>query len=235
MKTLFLIPARGGSKGIPNKNIIELASKPLIGYTIEECLKISKLYDCEICVSTDSYNIKTVAEKYGLTIPFIRPDNLSTDTATSESVLLHAIDWYQNSGINFDLVVLLQPTSPLRKSNHIIEAINFYIENANKDIDMVVSVKVSKANPYFNLFEENENGMLFKSIKSSYTRRQDCPTTFEYNGAIYIISVKSLREKGILNFDKIKKYEMDDISSLDIDEPIDLEFCDFFIKKRKHN
>jgi len=232
MKTLFLIPARGSSKGIPNKNIVELASKPLIGYTIEECLKLSKLYDCEICVSTDSNDIKTVAEKFGLEVPFIRPENISTDTATSESVLLHAIEWYKNRGVNFDTVVLLQPTSPLRKSNHIIEAINYYIQNASKDIDMVVSVKVSKANPYFNLFEENENGMLTKSIKSNYTRRQDCPTTFEYNGSIYVINIKSLKEKGILNFDKIKKYEMDDISSLDIDEPIDLEICEFFIKKQ---
>ena len=237
MRILFLIPARGGSKGIPNKNIINLLSKPLIGYTIEECLHLSKLYDCEICVSTDSINIKKVAEQFGLKVPFLRPDHLSNDTASSESVILHALDWYQNNGVDFDFVVLLQPTSPLRKFNHIVDAINLYLENQKNSIDMMVSVKISKANPYFNLFEDNDDGMLTKSINSSYTRRQDCPTTYEYNGAIYVININSLREKGILNFDKIRKYVMDEISSLDIDEPNDLIFCETLmsIMKKKDN
>jgi N-acylneuraminate cytidylyltransferase len=231
MRILLLIPARGGSKSIPNKNITLLSSKPLIGYTIEECLKLIKLYDCEICVSTDSENIKNVAEKFGLKVPFLRPENLSNDTASSEGVITHALDWYQNNGIIFDFVVLLQPTSPLRKFNHIIDAINLYLENQKNSIDMLVSVKISKANPYFNLFEENDSGMLTKSIKSSYTRRQDCPITYEYNGAIYVININSLREKGILNFDKIKKFEMDTISSIDIDEVNDIELCEYFLKK----
>ena len=237
MRILFLIPARGGSKGIPNKNIINLLSKPLIGYTIEECFHLSKLYDCEICVSTDSNDIKNVAENFGLKVPFLRPEHLSNDTASSESVILHALDWYQNNGINFDFVVLLQPTSPLRKCNHIVDAINMYLENQKNSIDMMVSVKISKANPYFNLFEDNNNGMLTKSIKSSYIRRQDCPITYEYNGAIYVININSLRVKGILNFDKIKKYVMDEISSLDIDEPNDLIFCETLMRilKKKEN
>jgi N-acylneuraminate cytidylyltransferase len=103
---------------------------------------------------------------------------------------------------------------------------------------MMVSVKISKANPYFNLFEDNVNGMLTKSIKSSYTRRQDCPITYEYNGAIYVININSLKEKGILNFDKIKKYVMDEISSVDIDEPNDLIFCETLmsiLEKKENN
>lgn len=232
MKILFLIPARGGSKGIPNKNIIQLLSKPLIGYTIEECLKISEIYDCEICVSTDSNNIKNVAESFGIKVPFLRPEHISTDTASSEEVILHAIDWYVNQDKFFDIVVLLQPTSPLRNHKHITEAIYQYQENQTNNIDMVVSVKVSKANPYFNLFEENNNGMLLKSINSNYTRRQDCPITYEYNGAIYVINIKSLKEKGIQQFDKIKKYVMDDISSLDIDEPEDLKICAYFLAQK---
>jgi CMP-N,N'-diacetyllegionaminic acid synthase len=230
MKILFLIPARGGSKGIPNKNIIHLLSKPLIGYTIEECLKTCELYDSEICVSTDSNEIKKVAESFGIKVPFLRPNNLSTDTASSEEVILHAINWYKKNGKYFDFVVLLQPTSPLRKHIHIVEAINLYLENQLNSIDMMVSVKISKANPYFNLFEENDQGTLSKLINSTYTRRQDCPKTFEYNGAIYIININSLKEKGILNFNKIKKYEMDNISSLDIDEYSDLLFCEFILK-----
>jgi N-acylneuraminate cytidylyltransferase len=232
MKILFLIPARGGSKGIPNKNIIHLLSKPLIGYTIEECLITSEIYDCEICVSTDSNEIKNVAESFGIKVPFLRPENISTDTASSEKVILHAIEWYEKKGKHFDFVVLLQPTSPLRNHKHIEEAIYNYLENQTNNIDMIVSVKVSKANPYFNLFEENENGMLRKSINSNYTRRQDCPITFEYNGAIYVINISSLKEKGIHNFQNIKKYIMDDISSLDIDEPDDLKICEYFLSKK---
>ena len=232
MKILFLIPARGGSKGIPNKNIIKLFSKPLIGYTIEECLKLSKFYDCEICVSTDSNEIKKVAEDFGIMVPFLRPDHLSNDTASSESVIIHALDWYLKQGIDVDFVVLLQPTSPLRKFNHIIEAIDLYLENKKNSIDMIVSVKTSKVNPYFSLFEENINGMLTKSIKSRYTRRQDCPKTYEYNGAIYVINIDSLREKGILNFNNIKKYLMDDVSSLDIDEPDDLLLFEYYLQKK---
>ena len=229
MRILFLIPARGGSKGIPNKNIIQLMSKPLIGYTIEECLKISETYDCEICVSTDSNEIKNVVENYRIKIPFLRPDDISTDTASSEKVILHAIEWYENNGEQFDFVVLLQPTSPLRNHKHIVEAINQYLENQTNSIDMIVSVKVSKANPYFNLFEENNYGMLRKSINSNYTRRQDCPITYEYNGAIYVINIKSLKEKGIIHFNNIKKYVMDEVSSLDIDEPADLKICEYFL------
>ena len=231
MSILFLIPARGGSKGIPNKNIIKLYSKPLIGYTIEACLKASKIFDSEICVSTDSSDIKKIAEDFGIKVPFLRPDVLSTDTASSEQVILHALDWYQKKGINFDFLVLLQPTSPLRKFCHIVEAINLFLENSQNRIDMAVSVKISKANPYFNLYEENDNGLLTKTIKSSYTRRQDCPKTFEYNGAIYVINIDSLREKSIIDFDKIKKYVMDEVSSLDLDETEDLLLCEYYLQK----
>ena len=229
MKILFLIPARGGSKGIHNKNIVQLNSKPLICYKIEECLKISKTYDCEICVSTNSIEIKNVAESFGIHVPFLRPEDISTDTASSEVVILHAIDWYRDNGKQFDFVVLLQPTSPIRNHKHIVEAINQYLDNQTNSIDMMVSVKVSKANPYFNLFEENDNGMLRKSIYSNYTRRQDCPITYEYNGAIYVININSLKEKGIQNFKNIKKFIMDEISSLDIDEPEDLKICEYFL------
>jgi CMP-N,N'-diacetyllegionaminic acid synthase len=234
MRILFLIPARGGSKGIPNKNIVQLNSKPLIGYTIEECLKISKTYDCEICVSTDSVEIKNVAESFGIHVPFLRPEDISTDTASSEVVILHAIEWYRDNGKQFDFVVLLQPTSPLRNHKHIVEAINQYLDNQTNSIDMMVSVKVSKANPYFNLFEENDNGMLRKSINSNYTRRQDCPITYEYNGAIYVININSLKEKGIQNFNNIKKYIMNEISSLDIDEPEDLKICEYFLSTNEN-
>ena len=232
MSILFLIPARGGSKGIPNKNIIKILGKPLIGYTIEECVKVQLMFDSEICVSTDSEEIKHVAETYAINVPFLRPTDISTDTSSSEAVILHAIKWYENNGKSFDTIVLLQPTSPLRKSAHILEAIILYNKLLSEDaIDMVVSVKKSQANPYFNLFQENEKGFLVKSINSSFTRRQDCPETYEYNGAIYVINTQSFLDKGFLKLNRIQKYIMSEISSVDIDEPDDLALCEFFLQR----
>ena len=169
---------------------------------------------------------------FGIKVPFLRPESISTDTASSEEVILHAINWYETQGKIFDSVVLLQPTSPLRNHKQIEEAISDYLENKTNSIDMIVSVKISKANPYFNLFEENDNGFLRKSINSNYTRRQDCPITYEYNGAIYVININSLKEKGIRNFKNIKKYIMDEVSSLDIDEPDDLKICEYFLSAK---
>ncbi|WP_075590617.1 acylneuraminate cytidylyltransferase family protein [Labilibacter marinus] len=210
---LFIIPARGGSKGLPRKNILPLAGKPLIHYTIDAAREISE--DENICVSTDDVEIKQVVEKYNLEVPFIRPTSLSTDTASSVDVLLHAINYYKAQlGKEYKCVCLLQPTSPLRNSSHIKEAFLLW----NNNLDMVVSVKISKSNPYFNLFEEQQNGYLKISKESTYTRRQDCPPIYEFNGAIYIIATSSLKtHKTISNLKRIKKYIMDESSSCDID------------------
>ena len=215
-KLLVVIPARGGSKGVKGKNIKLLNGKPLIQYTIDAAREVFD--DNLIYVSTDSEEIKDIAEKTGLKVPFIRPSKLATDKANSRDVLLHAIEYYKQVNHEIpEIIILLQPTSPFRKSKHIKEALKLY----NKDIDMVVSVKETEANPYFVLFEENEKGFLRKSKEGNYTRRQDCPKVWEYNGAIYIINTKSLKEKSINEFEKISKYEMDTLSSIDIDTKFD--------------
>ena len=136
--------------------------------------------DENICVSTDSDTIIDVVTKHGLSVPFIRPDELATDTAGTYEVLLHAINYYKSKGREFNKLVLLQPTSPFRQSEHFIKANELY----NDTLDMVVTVSESKANPYFNLFEENEEGLLKKSKLGNYTRRQDCPVVYAYNGSI---------------------------------------------------
>src|SRR6056297_1801952 len=121
MNPLIIIPARGGSKGIPGKNIKELCGKPLIQYTVDAAREIFK--DYEICVSTDSSEIKSVVEKLGLKVPFLRPIELATDTASTYDVLLHALNFYENKGYCSDVVILLQATSPFRTSKHIREAL----------------------------------------------------------------------------------------------------------------
>jgi len=215
--TLFIIPARGGSKGLPRKNILPINGKPMICYTIDAARGVTN--DKNICVSTEDPEIKKIVEEYGLSVPFLRPKELATDTAGSREVLLHAVDFY-NKKFNrqFLKICLLQPTSPLRNTKHIFEA----FQNWDDDLDMIVSVNESKGNPYFNLFEEIENGFLKKSKAGNFTRRQDAPKVWEFNGAIYIIKIQSLLNSPISQLEKIKKYIMDMESSIDVDSSIDI-------------
>ena len=216
MKKLVIIPARAGSKRLPGKNLKLLDGKPLIMHSIDVARAIFN--DSEICVSTDSNKIKSVVEKSGLHVPFVRPKELAKDTSSTESVLIHALQWYEKNQYKPDIIILLQPTSPFRKTKHI----NGAIKKISKKIDMVVSVKESKSNPYFTLYEENEHGFLHKSKKSRYNRYQDCPKVWEINGSIYVINTLSLKKKGFNNFNKIIKYKIDNpIYSIDIDTAYD--------------
>jgi len=216
-KPLVIITARGGSKGVPRKNIKKLGDKPLIFYTLEAAGKLFS--DDQICVSTDDTEIKNIVENTGLSVPFIRPADLATDSATSYDVLLHAINFYETQ-MNYkpDTIILLQPTSPFRKAKHIEEALDMY---NNEPCEMVVSVKETKANPYYTLREEDTNGFLKKIMPGTYTRRQDCPTVYELNGAIYISDASVLKEKPLHKFDTVRKYVMDEMSSHDIDTQFD--------------
>jgi N-acylneuraminate cytidylyltransferase len=222
MNILAIIPARGGSKGILKKNIKPLRGKPLINYTIEVARSI--FCDNDICVSTDSDEIIEIVEQSGLKVPFKRPPELSTDTATSNDVLLHALDFYEKCGIYYDAIVLLQPTSPLRTVTQIKEAVSLY----HNDIDMVVSVRESHAP--FVLCNENSDGYLDFVFNKNTTRRQDMSKYYEYNGAIYVINVQSLKNKGMVNFDKKVKYVMPPESSVDIDSLFDWNFVEYLIK-----
>ena len=224
MKTLVIIPARGGSKGIPHKNIKPLNGKPLIHYTIDVARGVAA--DEDICVSTDDADIIRCVEDYGLRVPFVRPAELATDTAGTYEVLLHAIDFYEKQGKKYDNVLLLQNTSPFRRVEDVKGAMALYREN----IDMVVSVK-EIVSPYYNSFEE-ENGFL-KQISNgiTYVRRQDAPKTYEYNGAIYVINVESLKRCSLGDFTRCVKYVMDDMHSIDLDTMLDWKYAEFVIKE----
>ncbi len=215
MKPLVVITARGGSKGVPGKNIKPLNGKPLIQYTIEAAR--GNFADEFICVSTDDLAIKETVESLGLHVPFIRPAHLASDTAGTYEVLLHALEFYESKNYYPDTLILLQPTSPFRTATHLKDALQRY----QPTMDMLVSVKETKANPYYILREENELGWLVKSKESNFIRRQDCPPVYEINGAIYIINVESLKQQRLDQFSKIKKFEMDEFSSHDIDTQFD--------------
>ena len=224
MKVLCIIPARRDSKGIPGKNWKLLNNVPLVGYSIEVA-KQSSLID-EICISTNSNEVIEIAiNNYDLKVPFTRPDELSLDITSSHDVLIHAIEYYESNNVLFDVILLLQPTSPFRK----VEFINDCIELFKKsDCDMVVSVCETHLNPYYNLYNETD-GFIHRSIQSNFTRRQDCPKTYLVNGSIYVISVNSLKNQQLHEMKKVIKYEMPEEFSLDLDTLSDWEKAEYIL------
>lgn len=225
MKALYLIPARGGSKGIPYKNIKPLNGKPLIYYSIEVARQLAE--DTDICVSTDDETIKDVVEKIGLKVPFLRPSYLASDTATSNDVIVHALNYYAEQGKVYDVVVLLQPTSPLRSVQNVKDCISLY----SPEYDMVTTVKESSISAV--LCRENSEGYLEKIFSKEKVRRQDAEKLYEYNGAVYVINASAVKEKGLGGFVKIKKQIMSEINSIDIDTMFDWFMAEVILEKRK--
>lgn len=226
MRFLIVIPARGGSKGIPHKNIKAFDGKPLIYYTIDCARAITG--DKDICVSTDDEEIIQVVENYGLKVPFKRPKELATDTAGTYEVLLHALNYYESIGNHYDALILLQNTSPFRTAQHLKEALKLY----KPDIDMVVSVKECASNPYYCVFEEDGNGYLhICKGNGNYFRRQDAPKVYEYNGAIYIMNAKTLKTTHMHKMKKRVKYVMDEMSSYDLDTMTDWKIAEIIKKE----
>lgn len=227
MKTLVVIPARGGSKGIPHKNIKLLNGKPLICYSIDVARQFTA--DDNICVTTDDDEIIKVVEEYGLKVPFKRPDYLATDTCGSNEVIQHAYHFFAEKGIEYDAILLLQPTSPFRKVGFLKEAVALYDDS----IDMVTSVKLSSCNPYYDGFEEDADGLLrISKGDGTIERRQDAPSVWQQNGSIYVINSKSLMEKGMAHFTKIRKYAMSELYSVDIDNPFDWKVAELVINEK---
>lgn len=226
MKPLVVIPARGGSKRLPGKNVKLLNGKPLIHYTIEAAREVFE--DKFICVSTDDPEIKKSVKETGLNVPFIRPAELATDSASSRDVLLHALQYYSNEkGYDTDTIILLQPTSPFRTGTHIKESLQLF----HSGLDMVVSVKETKSNPYKVLYEETSDGLLVKSKVTDNKKGSTIPNVWELNGAIYVICAPSLIRKPISSFKKIKKYIMPGMASVDIDTEMDWAMAEYISNK----
>lgn len=202
MKILALIPARGGSKGVPKKNIKLLAGKPLINYTIEvglTCAEIAKLV-----VSTDSQEIADVSKAAGAEVPFLRPAELATDSSPSIDTVIHAVEFYAKTGYYFDAVCLLQPTSPFRTQKDIKQAIATFVE---KEADSLISVRKvpHQFNPHW-IFEPNiDDGFLKIATGESeiITRRQALPPAYYRDGSIYLVKTDVLLKKRSLYGERI--------------------------------
>lgn len=215
--TLYIIPARGGSKGIPGKNIKLLGGRPLIHYAIETARELAP--DSHVIVSTDSEVIVRVAEETGLKVAYRRPDELATDTTGSREVMIDAMDWADAQGITYERICLLQPTSPLRTKSDVEACLEAY----TPELDMVVSVVEAASNPYYNCFEDDPYSGLLHISKGSGTlvRRQDAPKVWEYSGAVYVINPQSLRQMPMGLFPKRKGIAMDRSRAIDLDTPLD--------------
>jgi CMP-N,N'-diacetyllegionaminic acid synthase len=226
MKILGTVCARKGSKGVKNKNIISLAGKPLIAYTIEY-LKNWKKLDKLVC-TTDSEKIAEIAKQYGAEIPYIRPSELATDNAPKLKVIQHVLKFCeQQDKIKYDIIVDLDPTAPLRKKKFLDEAFNKFLEcNA----DNLYSVCKARKNPYFNMVELDNNGYAHLCKKSNTVRRQDAPSVYEINASIYIYKRDFLINTNTLHSDKTIIYEMPDITSVDIDRELDILYIEFLLK-----
>ena len=181
-----------------------------------------------LCISTNDDELIAIADKNGVQIDFKRPEELASDHASSSDVVSHALDYFKARGEEFEAVLLLQPTSPFRSH----EDYERMMEQYDDQCDMVVSVKQSKENPYFTLFEEDESGYLQKSKEGHFTRRQDCPSVYAYNGSMYLINVKSFWRSGLGGLKKIKKVLMPDSRSVDIDTMADWVLAEFYCEKQ---
>lgn len=228
-RIVCIIPARGGSKGLKGKNIKDLLGKPLIAYSIEQARE-SKYID-RIIVSTDSLEISDIAKLYGADVPFIRPEELATDNSNTIDVLLHAVDWLEkNEKYLFDILVLLHATTPLRSVEDINNCIELLVE---KNADNVFSVMEAHRNPYFNMVEVGDDGIVTLVKKGDYTTRQSAPKVYDMNASIYVWWKDVLKDERKIFLKKSHIYVMPKERSIDIDDDLDFKIAEFLCMNRQ--
>jgi CMP-N,N'-diacetyllegionaminic acid synthase len=224
-KILALIPARGGSKGLPNKNILCTAGKPLIGWTIEAALRCD--FIDRVVVSTDCDRIAAISSELGAEVPFLRPAPLSSDSAKGVDVVLHAVEKLPG----YDVVIVLQPTSPLRTTRDIIDSLAIYASTAAQSC---VSVCLSKSHPNW-MKRIDSKGLLVPYENCDLVpNRQQLEPVYSLNGAIYISSIPHLLATQSFYSEKTAAYVMPPERSLDIDNAFDHRLCELLLLDRSN-
>lgn len=225
---LALIPARGGSKGVPRKNIKLLLDKPLIAYTIEAALQVG--FVDKVIVSTDDLEIAQISREYGAEVPFLRPYELATDEAKSIDVILHAMDWMEKEHGAFNLILLLQPTSPFRNREDIKAALDIFFK---KNAKAVVSVCEAEHSPlWMNTLNDDLNMKDFIRKDILNKNRQELGKYYRINGAIYIAEWDYLKQNKTFFGDKTYAYIMPKERSIDIDTEMDFKFAEFLMSNK---
>lgn len=222
MNTFALIPARGGSKGIPRKNIKLIAGKPLIVWTIEAALRSSLI--SAVVVSTDDLEIADIARRAGAQVPFMRPSELAQDQTPGLDPVLHALDQLPQ----YDSVLLLQPTSPLRTTEDIDGCLSLVVQ---KKAPSVVSVTEAEVHPYW-VYRLNADQTMNRFVDTApIARRQDLPPAYALNGAMYFAEANWLRRSGSFVTAETLAYEMSIEHSVDLDTPFDWKFAELLLKE----
>ncbi len=228
MKILGIIPARGGSKGLTKKNIVEVRGKPLIAWTIEEALKVQEI-DRLIC-STDDKDIANAAKSYGCEVPFMRPKELSMDRVKVVGSVLHAIEWFEKKGTYYAVAITLPGTPPLRTGEDIKNALHEYTA---KNLKSLFGICECERPPYwaYTISDSKKVNPLFGMEKMN-AQRQTLPKTYRPNGALYINDVKSLKEYKDFKKPCLTGFVMEQLHSVDIDSEIDILFAEFLMKNK---
>ncbi|GFZ33726.1 hypothetical protein CSC2_42520 [Clostridium zeae] len=228
LEVLAIIPARGGSKGVPKKNIKSLLDKPLIAYTIEAAKK-SK-YINRVVVSTDDNEIADISKQYGAEVPFLRPNELATDLSPTNDAILHVVsELYRIEGYRPKIICLLQCTSPLRDSEDIDGTIEKMISTKS---DAAVSVCEVECNPYWTNILKDDKLEYFLEEGKRITRRQDLPPVYRLNGAVYVVDREVFLEQKTLEPENMTGYIMESDKSIDIDTIIDFKLAELLLTEK---
>ncbi|WP_346316652.1 acylneuraminate cytidylyltransferase family protein [Chitinophaga sp. YIM B06452] len=232
MSILVTICARGGSKGIPGKNIRQMAGRPLIAYTIGTAKKFAEGKDCVIALSTDSQEIISVAEEFGLPTRYKRPEALATDTIGKMPVLIDVKEYEEKKrGTGFDYLIDLDVTAPFRTCEDLDAA--FEMLQKDKEALNIFSVSPAHRNPYFNMVEENSAGYFELSKKGSFVTRQSAPKVYDMNASFYIYKKKFFdMSYNTAVTDRSLVYVMPHMC-FDLDHPVDFEFMEYLIQNGK--
>ena len=227
LNAICIIPARGGSKGVPKKNIRKIAGKPLLGYVIED-LRKTKIFS-NIIVSTENEEIAKIAKKFGAEVPFLRPKRLASDTTTMDEVLIHAGKTLQKLNYEFDIFVWRDATTPFITNTDIKKSIKLL---CRKKVPIVCGVYRQHLNPYYNIVETNSNGnlKLVKPLKNKARSRQEAPLVYQLNG-LYVYDVKKFLKIKKTDLSKSIPLEIPIKSGLMIDTEFEFEIARLLIEK----
>ena len=232
MKVLAIIPARGGSKGVPRKNIIDIEGKPLICYSIETGLEAKEIGSIDrVIVSTDDEEIANISRVAGADVPFLRPDYLSNDNAKSIDVMIHAYEFCKKSGDEYDTILLLQPTSPLRTSEDISNALSLY--SKTKATSLISCYKEEYICDLVSYHRDNNMAIALNEKHNCGGRRQELPDLYVRNGSIYITSVEQMLINHRVFDDVPAMYVMPKNRSVNIDCMDDVEMLRWMLSRKK--
>lgn len=232
MRVLGIIPARGGSKGVPRKNIRLLAGKPLIQYTIDVAQQASLDH---LILTTEDAEIADIGKALGIDVPFLRPGDLAKDTTPMLPVLQHVVGYLENQGDYYDLICLLQPTNPLRKVEHITGCLELQRETDADTVMTVLPVPL-EYNPHWVYFQKEDNSLVLSTGEATpIPRRQELPPAYHREGSVYLVKRDVLMEQGSLYGKKVVGYLVSPEESVNIDTLTDWQLAEQRLAERMKN